>query len=178
MGVDSSLKRRAVGLDGLACHYRLAYDERRTLLLPVGRGERAGDSHWVGGIYLNHIPAPCTVFGSRILVSDLVNLSRELHIVAVVEHHEIVKAKLAGYAAGPLRDLLLHTAVGDICIGLVRPHLAETSDQETLRDSAAYRHHVSLPERTGTVLHAALHVKLRMTRSDAAPLAELLQLLH
>ena len=83
---------------------------------------------------------------------------------------------MAGDAAHALRNLLLHGAVRDVGVGLVRHPLAETRRHETLRDSGAQRHGVPLSERARGILHAPHHIHFGMARRNAAPLAQRLQI--
>ena len=81
-------------------------------------------------------------------------------------------------AAHALRNLLLHGAVRDVGIGLVRLPLAETGHHEALGDRCAQRHRMSLAQRTRRVFDTAGDVHLGVSRRRAAPLTESGQFVH
>ena len=83
---------------------------------------------------------------------------------------------MAGDTAHALRNLLLHGAVRDVGVGLVRHPLAEAGSHEAFSDGGAQRHGMTLSERAGSVLDTAREVCFRVTRRHAAPLAQRLQI--
>ncbi len=140
--------------------------------------ESLGDGYGIVAVYFNHVPVPGAVLGGHILVIDSVDIGGELHAVAVVEHNEVRQSQESGDTSGALRNLFLHTSVGDESIGLVSHNIAEARLQETLSDGAADSHCVTLPEGPGGILNAAGGIHFRMTGAYRAPLTELLKLFH
>ena len=82
---------------------------------------------------------------------------------------------MAGDTAHALRNLLLHGAVRDVGVGLVRHPLAEAGSHEAFSDGGAQRHGMTLSERAGSVLDTAREVCFRVTRRHAAPLTQRLK---
>ena len=82
---------------------------------------------------------------------------------------------MAGDTAHALRNLILHGAVRDVGVGLVRHPLAEAGSHEPFRDGGAQRHGMTLSERAGSVLDTAREVCFRVTRRHAAPLTQRLK---
>ena len=169
-----ALEVLAVSSHATLAHNGLADDERGALLLGVRRVDCCADCSRVSAVDHHHLPVPCAVLCGSILKRHLVAVGRELHVVAVVEHDEVVQSQEAGNASCALRNLLLDTAIGDKGIGLVRPHLTKTLGKETLGYCRSHAKHMALAKRTRSVLDAAHHVALRVTGSHAAPLAEIL----
>ena len=175
VGRDLVFEALAAGAQGPLAHHRAADDERRPLRLGVGRVERRADGVDVVAVDLDDMPVPRLVLHADVLRVYLVDGRRELDVVGVVVHDEVREAQVTGDAAHALRDLLLHGAVRDVGVGLVRHPLAEARRHEPLDDRGAERHRVALAQRARGVLHAAQHVDLGVSRRHAAPLAQRLQ---
>ena len=153
----------------------MAYYYCGALCFVLCLGEGFGDCFGVGSVDSQHIPSPCCIFCSHILAVNGVDVGRELHAVAVVEHYEVAQAEESGDTAGTLRDFFLNTAVADEGVGLVGNDVAEACLEETFCDGASHGHCMALSEGTGCVLDAAFGVKFGVSRGYAAPLAELLE---
>ena len=172
------LIRRAVGGYRAFAHHRAADDDRRTLGLGTCRAERGADLVDRLSVDVEHVPAPGLVFGAHVLGVHLVDLGRELDVVRVVVHDQVRQSQMTCDAAHALRNLLLHGAVRDVGIGLVRLPLAETGHHEALGDRCAQRHGVSLTQRAGGIFHAAQHVHFGVAGRAASPLAERFEIVH
>ena len=149
MGRDSAFERCPVGLHDAAGHHRVPDDERRTFTLLDCDLESGGHGLGIAAVDVKHVPVPSAVFGRDILRVDGIDLGRELHVVGVIEHDEVVQAQMAGDAPRTLRDFLLNAAVGDERIGLVRDDLAEAGGEEPLGNRAADGHDMTLAQRAG-----------------------------
>ena len=147
----------------------MANDKGGALTLAVGGGEGGGYCFGVAAVDLLHAPSPGTVFCGVVFIVDGVDIGRELHLVAVEKHYEVGEAKIAGNAACTLGNLFLDTSVGDECIGLVGPFLAETGGDEALSDSCAHGHCVALAERAGGVFNTAGGGRARGGRESPTP---------
>ena len=172
------LIRRAVGGYRAFAHHRAADDDRRTLGLGTCRAERGADLVDRLSVDVEHVPAPGLVFGAYVLGVHLVDLGRELDVVRVVVHDQVRQSQMTCDAAHALRNLLLHGAVRDVGIGLVRLPLAETGHHEALGDRCAQRHGVSLTQRAGGIFHTAQHVHFGVAGRTASPLAERFEIVH
>ncbi len=170
-----SLEARSVGLHTPSAHHSVTYDDGGTFLLALSLGNRLCDLFRIIAVTLKHLPSPCTILRSYILVVDLIDHSGELHLIAVIEHYKVAETEMSGQTACALGYLLLNTAIGNESICLVAQPLAETGCKETLSDSAAYSHSMTLAKRPGSVLHSTLGVKLGMAWRRRAPLTELLK---
>ena len=91
MGLHVVLIACAVSFHGTTTHDRLANDEGRTLFLCQSCVQCLADLCYIIAIDLDDIPIPCTIFGSSVLVHDIFGLCRQLNVIGVVEHDEIVK---------------------------------------------------------------------------------------
>ena len=174
MGRALALEVFAVGCDGAEAHAGVADDEHRFLLFIMRAREGVGDGDGVVAVNFDYMPVPCAVFGGVVLAVDLVDVGRELHLVAVVEHYQVRQAEIACDAAGALRDFLLDAAVRDESVGLVSHDFAEAGGEEAFGDCGADGHRVALAQRARGVFNAARGVDFGVARRDAAPLAELL----
>ncbi len=178
LAVGRNLVLEALAL-GRACtlaHDRAADDERRTLGLGAGLVERGADLGYVVAVDLDDLPVPCAVLGRHILGVDLVAARRELYVVGIVIHDEVRQSQMSGYASHTLRNLLLHRAVRDVGVGLVRRPLAEACGHEALDYRGTQSHGVSLTQRTRRILDAAHDIDLGMTGGCAAPLTQRFQI--
>ncbi len=170
-----ALKVLAFGCHAALTHDSVTDDERRTLLLGFGFLQGFADGVGIIADDLLHKPAPSLVLGSHVLGGHFAAHGRELHLVGVVEHDQIIQAERACHTACTLRDLLLHAAIGDEGVDGRVVDLAKAGVEELSRDSSTYSKRVTLSERTGGILDAALDVTLGVTGRHAAPLTEVLQ---
>ena len=179
MGLDVVLVAGPVGLERAFGHDRMANDEDRALLLLLGHGKGLANLVGIIAVDLDDAPSPSLILHSHVLGIDDVALGRELDLVGVVEHDEVVQAQRTGNAAHALADLLLHSTIADVGIYLVlHGRMAEASLKKLLCHGRTSRKGMSLSQRSGRVLHSVLDVALGVSRSDAAPLAELLDVFN
>ena len=178
MGRNLILERRAIGGNSTLTHDRLTHDDRRTLGLGIGSYEGCTDLVDVVAIYGDHVPIPSLILHLDVLRINLVHLGRELDVVRVVVHDEVREAQVTGDAAYTLRDLLLNGTIRNVGVGLVSHPLAKASHHEALGNRSTEGDGMTLTQGTRRVLHTTHHVHLGVTGRHAAPLAQVLQILH
>ena len=175
MGRAAAFELVALLGDAALAHHGAAQDEGRPFLFLVRGVKGLVEGLRIVAVHLDDVPAPGAVLGSIVFFVDGVDVGRQLDTVAVVEHNQVVQAKVAGDAARALRDFFLNTSVRDIGVGLVCHRFAEARGQEALGYRAAHGHGVALAQRARGILDAAAGVDLRVSGRRAAPLAELAQ---
>ena len=150
MSLAVGLIRAAVCLEGALAHNALADNQRRLALHLLGCLDGAANLGGVISIDLEHLPTEGAVLGCGILVEDFLGLGRELDVVGVVEHNEVVEAQNRSDACATLADLFLDTAIRDVCVDglLLERRVACVSCKELCCDSGAYCENVALSERT------------------------------
>ena len=141
-------------------------DQRRTsgLLLSVLDG--LANLVDVVTVNLLNVPAPSLVLLGGILAGHHLSLRRELDVVSIVEHNQVVQTEVTGNTASTLRNLLLYAAVRDVSVDGLTHDVAQTSLQELSGDGSTNGEAVTLSERTRGVLDAALNLALGVTGSD------------
>ena len=172
------LAARSISTDCALAHHGLTNDQRRTLLLVVSRLQCLTNLIFRVAVDAYHSPAPSLVLSYNILSINLLNRCRELNIVGIVVHNQIVQTEVAGQTTDTLRNLLLNTTVRDVGVGLVSSPLAKACCNESLSNSRSNSHRVALTQRTRRVLDTACHIQLRVAGGYATPLTELTQLVH
>ncbi len=172
-----TLVTAAVGLARSLSHHAFADDEGRLVLHLLGLVKGVTYLVHFVAVYLYHVPFQGAVFGGGVLVHHHGGLRGELYVVGVVEHDEVVKGEVAGYARRSHAYLFLHTTVADVGIyGLLAERgVASLGGEELGCYGGSHGVCVALAERTGTVLYSPCVAHLRMSRSGGAPLAELLK---
>ena len=179
VGCAAVLVAAAVGLACALAHHGMANDEGGGVLYGLRLLKGAADLLNIIAVNLEYLPAPGLVFLCYILAGYILHLGRELDVVAVVEHNQVVQLQVASQTACALRNLFLDTAVGNVGIyGLVHHLLAQARCQEFGCDGCAHGKGMALSQRTGGVLNASLHAHFGVAGSGAAPLAERLKLPH
>ena len=168
---------RVVILAGTLTHNALADDERRTFLFLLGGFDGLANLLAIVTVDLDDVPTPCTILHGRIFSHDVLGLCRELDVVRVVEHDEIVQTQMAGDASAALRDFLLYATVRDVCVdGLLgERRIAGAGSQELGGNGSTYGKGVALSQRTGSVLDTAFDVNLGVSGCRRTPLTQLLQ---
>ena len=156
----------------------MADDQRGALFLGLCLLDGLTNLVNVVTVNLLHVPSPGLVLLGGVLRGHHLGLRRELDVVGVVEHDEVVQSQVAGNTACALRNLLLHTAVGDVGVDGLVHHVAQTGLEELGGDGGTYCEGVALSQRTGGVLNAALQLALGVAGGYAAPLAQVLQVLQ
>ena len=172
------LAARTIGTNCTLTHHGLTNDQCRTLLLLVCCLQCRTNLILRMTVDAHYTPAPSLIFSYNILSINLLNRGRELNIVGIVVHNQIVQTQVTSQTTYTLRYLLLDTTVRDICIGLVSSPLAKTGCDKALGDSRTDCHSVTLTQRTRRVLDTTSYIQLGMTGGYATPLAELAQLVH
>ena len=167
MGLAVGLVRRTVGLQGTLTHYTLTDDEGRLALYLLCLVESLANLVNVVAVDFEYLPAKSTILCSCVLVHDILGLSRELDIVAVVEHDEVVQAEHRGDAGCTLRDFFLNATIRDVGIDslLVEGGVAGMSGKELGCYGSTYSEDMTLSERTRCVFNAACNLKFRVTCS-------------
>ena len=90
------LVRSAVSLEGTLTHDALTDDEGRLAFYLLCSLDGRTDLGCIVTIDFDDLPALCAVLGSSVLSHYLLGLGRELDVVAVIEHDEVVQAQHAG----------------------------------------------------------------------------------
>ena len=159
-------------------HDGLADDESGLPYRSLGFAKSLTDRFGTATIDLDDVPAPSLVLSSYIFAVDLLDGSRELDIIGVIVHDEVVKPEVSSDTARTLRYLFLYPPVGDIGVDRLTHDPAKTVGEELSCDGCPYGEGVTLAERTRGILYTTQDIDLRVPRRRATPLAELLQLLH
>ena len=133
MSIDASLIACTIGTQGSLAHHGFTNDKGRTLLLLLSCCEGFTNLSYVVAINLDDIPSPCLIFHLGVFGHHNATLCRELDIVGVVEHDEVVQTQVACNTAYTLRDFLLYGTIRDVCIDFVLHHgRAQTCLKELL----------------------------------------------
>ena len=163
VGSAVALVGRTVGLLGTLTHHTVTDDQARTLLLCLGLLDGLADLVDVVTVNLLNEPAPGFILLGSVLAGHHLCTCRELDIIGVIEHDQVVETQVTGDTACTLRDLLLHTTVGDVGVDGLVHHVAQTSLQELSGDGSTHGEAVTLSEGTGCVLDTALNLALGVT---------------
>ena len=174
VGLAGGLIGASVSLEGTLAHYALAYYETWLAFYRQGLVKGLTYLHGIVAADLEDLPAEGAVLGGRILVHDLPGLGRELDVVGVVEHYEVVQSEHRRHPGAALADFLLYAAVRNIGIYLLfrEARIACVGREELGRNGRSYGKDVALAERARGVLDAADHVEFRMSRGRGTPLAQ------
>ena len=159
-------------------HDGLADDESGLPYRSLSFAKSLTDRFGTATIDLYDVPAPSLVLSSYIFAVDLLDGGRELDIIGVIVHNEVIKPKVPSDTTSPLRDLFLYSPVGDIGVDRLTHDPAKTVSEELSCDGCPYGEGVTLAERARGILYTTQDIDLRVPRRRATPLAELLQLLH
>ena len=165
MGSAVALVRAVVGLAGTLTHHTVTDNQAWTILLGLSLLDGLTDLVDIVTVDLLDIPAPCLVLLGGVLASNHLCAGRELNIIGVVEHDQVVETEVTGDTASALRDLLLYTTVRDIGVDGLVHHVAQTSLQELGGDGGTNGEAMTLTERTRGVLDAACNLTLGVTGS-------------
>ena len=93
MGLAVSLVRRTVVLQGTLTHDTLTDDESWLALDSLSLLDSLANLSSVVTVNLDYFPTESTILGSCIFVHDILCLCRELDVVRVIEHYEVVKSE-------------------------------------------------------------------------------------
>ena len=95
----ASLVTATIGAACTETHDGLTDDECGALLLGLGLGECCAYLFGVVTVDGDDFPVPSLVFLGYVFACYLVAVGRELHVVAVVEHDEVVQTEVTSDAA-------------------------------------------------------------------------------
>ncbi len=129
-------------------------------------------------VNLLHIPSPSLILLGGVLAGYHFCLGRQLNIVGIIEHDEVVQSEVTGNTACALGNLFLYATVRDVGIDGLVHDVAQTSLQEFGSDGCTHSERVSLTEGTAGVLDAAFNLALGVTGRHRTPLAQVLQILQ
>ena len=155
-------------------HDGLADDESGLPYRSLSFAKSLTDRFGTATIDLDDVPAPSLVLSSYIFAVNLLDGGRELDIIGVIVHDEVVKPKVPSDTTSPLRDLFLYPPVGDIGVDRLTHDPAKTVGEELSCNGCPYGEGMTLAERTRGILYTTKDIDLRVPRRRAAPLAELL----
>ena len=93
MGLAVGLIRRTVGLESTLTHDTLTDDEGGLAFYLLCLVESLANLIDVVTVDLEYLPTKSTILGGCVLVHNFLGLGRELDVVAVVEHDEVVKTE-------------------------------------------------------------------------------------
>ena len=149
-------------------------------MMSVGRClvQGVADGIRVVSVNSDSLPSPGFVFQGSVFGGDILGFSGELYVVGVIEHDEIIQSQCACNAAGALGDFFLDAAVGDVGVDGLGHHFGEAGFQEFGGDGGTYGKGVPLSQRAGSILYAVRDIQFGMSGRRAAPLTELLQVVH
>ena len=153
-------------------HHGFSDDEGGLSFYLLGLVERTAYSIGIVTVDSNDVPIPCLVFLGDIFTGYGIGSRRELYVVGVVEHDEVVETEVSCQTAGTLRNLFLHTAVGNIGIDRLIHDIAQTRFQKLGGDSSPHSIGMSLSQRTRSVFDTAHDIYFGVPRRGAVPLAE------
>src|SRR5262249_33272040 len=140
------------------------------------------DSGNIHPVDMLHMPSVSLEARAYVFVEGNVGASRESYLIGVVEHDQSPEPKLPRYRSGFGRDAFHHVAVTGHHIGVVIHDFVagaiEGGGQPALRHRQSNRVPDTLTQRTRRNFRAGHHAILGMSWSAAAPLAELLDIVH
>ena len=150
MSLAVSLVRSTVSLEGTLTHDTLTDDESWLALNSLSLLDSSTNLSSVVTVDLDNLPVLSAILSSSILVHNLLSLCRELDVIAVIEHDEVVKTEVTSDTSSTLRNLLLNTTVRDICVDslLCECWVACVLSKELSSDSSTNSVSVTLTERT------------------------------
>ena len=149
MSLDASLVARAIFLQGTLTHDSLTDDEGRALLLLLSSVESLTNLSHIVTIDLDDIPTPSLVLHLCVLVHHNATLCRELDVVGIVEHDEVVQTEVTCDTTNTLGDFLLYGTIRNVCVDLMLHHgRTQTSLQKLLCYGSTCCEGVTLTKRT------------------------------
>ena len=102
VGLAVGLVRRTVSLQGTLAHDALTDDEGWLAFYLLCLVESLADLVDIVAVDFEYLPAKSTILGCCVLVHDVLGLGRELDVVAVVEHDEVVQTEHRSYTCSTL----------------------------------------------------------------------------
>lgn len=101
MGAHPTLAAAAIGSYALAGHNGMTYNQSGAIKLLLSHLNGSGHCQRVSAVNFNHIPAPGAIFAGSVFAGDLVDLRGELHIIAVIEHDEVLRPRYPAIRPAP-----------------------------------------------------------------------------
>ena len=102
VGGTVALIRATVSLTGTLTHHTVTDNQTRTLLLCLCLSNGLTDLNDIVTVDLLYIPSPCLVFLGGVLTGHHLRTGRELDVIGVIEHDEVVKTQVTGNTSGSL----------------------------------------------------------------------------
>ena len=134
----------SIGPSGAFAHDGVPDDKGRAFRFGLRFIQRPADGIRVIAVDGDDFPSPCFVFLGCIFVRDSFGFGRQLDVVRIIKHDEVVQAQSPGDASRSLRDFFLYASVGDIRIDGLRHYFRETGFQELGGDGGPYGKRMSL----------------------------------
>ena len=91
--------RTVVCLAGTLTHHAVSNDKRRAVLLLLGILDGFANLVNVVSVNFLYIPAPSLILLGCILCGDNLGLGRELDVVGIVEHNQVIESQVTGNTA-------------------------------------------------------------------------------
>ncbi len=150
MSLAVALVGRTVCLESTLTHDGLADDEGRLTLNRFCSVDSLADSSHIVSVDFEYFPTECTILGSSVLVHHDSSFCRELDVVGVVEHDDVVESEVCSYTTCALRDFLFDTAIRDVDIDgfLCKARIASVGSEELSSDGCTDAVRMALSERT------------------------------
>ena len=92
VGRNLILERLSLGCYQALTHNGMTDNECRLLCRSVSSGQSLANLVDIVSIDIQHLPTPSAILHCNILVVHLITLGRELNIVGIVEHNEVVES--------------------------------------------------------------------------------------
>ena len=74
-------------------------------------GKSLADLVWIITVDNGHVPSPGTILGLCVFIHHFLALCRELDVVGVIEHDEVVQSEDASQTTCALGNFFLYTSV-------------------------------------------------------------------
>ena len=178
VGSTVALVTAVVCLASTLTHYTVSDNQTWTLFLSLSLLEGLTNLVNIVTVNLLYIPAPSLILLGSILSGHYLSLCRELNVVGIVEHDEVVETKVTGNTTCTLRNLLLYTTVRDVSIDGLTHYIAKLSLQEFSGNSCTNSEGVALTKRTRGVFNTTGNFTFGVTWSNRTPLTQILQILQ
>ena len=177
MRATISLIAAAIGLPCSFAHHGMSDDEGWSGGFGICIAESFADLHRVVAINFNHVPIPSTILHSGVFGNNIGRHGRQLHIVGIEKHNQVVQSQVPGHTTGALTNFLLNAPIGNISINLffLKSGIAGTRIKRFGSDSGSHSIGMPLSERATGVFNTACHIYFRVAGCGRLPLTKLLQ---
>ena len=119
MGFCAAFQTVVMGITTTLSHDTLSDNQRRPFLFCYGIVQSLPYLVDIITIYRYHVPIPSTILHCGVFIRHRVALCRQLDIVGVIEHNQVVELQEAGNTTCTLRYFLLNAAVTNIRVYLL-----------------------------------------------------------